>query len=191
VDLEGAARQLLIIQKRVFAELDNTARDWAKVQEPSWDGKFDSWGASLTLSPMEWRSPQEKDSFETWFEFGLGAGDTDDWAENEDFFYLTRLCQVGRGKYGFWFKQSVLGTGRWKKFAKDNESLVRKTAFSIDSGSFFMPVKLDLRSLAEAVFTGAIDEAMGPFSEALDRLKDARPFFDALVQKAKNLASAV
>lgn len=60
-DLEAAIRQLGELDKKVCAEVDGKAEEWAG--EVGWTGEYELWDDNLWLAPPAWRKPDEEDVF--------------------------------------------------------------------------------------------------------------------------------
>lgn len=180
-DIDAAVKRLSAFEPDVFRALDQAAKEWAK--NLGWSGEFDCWADDLWLAPPTWKkSADESEEWTGWFAFEAGAGDNQKQAPGEDHFSLTRLCQVGVGKYGFRFKTEVVTGKKWKRFIRDRLERFRKTTFAPDlDTALFMEFKIDHLELAKAIAEEDIDAALGEFRQALDRLASALPSFDRLI----------
>lgn len=195
-DLEGAARRLTQIEDLVFKEMDVAGSDW--IRNKGWDGEFDLNSGNCWLAPSDWKGAAEgkqkgpgAGKYDAYFEFDTGAGDTGIGKPPEDQFYLTRLCQVGSGTYGFRFWQNLLRPAARKRLMREHATIAEGTAFTLDEDTnFFMPFRIDCDELAKALREGALENALVPFSEALDRLGNARPEFDKIVHQIRAMSAA-
>lgn len=191
-DIDASVKRLRELQREVFEDLMNSARTWAAKE--GWEGNYNYLEASCWLAPPDWRTPDtdpHKEDFLAWFEMELGAGDTDSEKQDEDAFYLTRLCGAGNGLIGFRFKQEAVQKVLWKKRIKDVAPIISPTAFVIDSEpSFFLPFRLDATALANAVQQEEMESAFDPFSQALKQLAVAKPKFDQVLANIKPTISA-
>jgi hypothetical protein len=199
-DLDAAARRLRYdIQARVGKAIDEIAEAWTK--KHSWDGVFGFDKDTLKVAPRQWKvsNNQGDEEWLGWFELEAGLGDdwdSDDATDSLDFFWLTRLCGAGRGIVGFRWHcgTEALGTTRpkWKKFIQGQiQRINKKTDFSYeDTGNFFRPIQVETEKLAAAVEGDAIDMALQPIRDALDRLLIAEAEFDAILKSAKKEFSA-
>ena len=69
---------------------------------------------------------------------------------------------------------------------KDVAPFTQATAFTAEEkGSFYMPLKLDVATLAAAVRDESIEDALGPVRQALDNIIAAKPAFDAIINKLR------
>ena len=127
------------------------------------------------------------------FELDAGFGDDFKFKQKLDYFTLTRFCGVGdsEGKICLrWHYETdaiVADKTKWAKFVQPHVERIRQTGFEheLESGLFFIPVHIEADSLASAIKVDAIEEALKPFSAALDLLLKAKPEFDSMLAKAK------
>jgi hypothetical protein len=186
-DMDSAAKQITMLQIKVFRELGELVERWTT--KTTWSGKFDYMEDELWLAPEDWRSPgtdKDEHRFQAWFQMEVGAGDTESEKPEEDFFYLTRLCGQGTGQVGFRFRQDITTKGRWRKSFKDLAGSLSTTAFLVDAEpSFFLPVRLDSAELAGALLEQDIERALRPMDTVLEQLIAAKPAFDTIVAALK------
>ncbi|HEY1933475.1 MAG TPA: hypothetical protein VGG99_15795 [Acetobacteraceae bacterium] len=186
-DIDAAVKRLEALQAEVFGALDSAATDWAR--KNGWAGKFDYLESGLWFAPPEWRvSGTEEDEmkFQARFEMEVGAGDSQSYKPEEDYFYLTRLCRAGSGQIGFRFKQELITKGQWKRRFKELTYLAEKTAFVADSvPSFFLPFQVEGAKLAESIQEEAVEMALTHFENTLTQIIEARSEFDAVVAAIK------
>ena len=186
--LNSAANRLSFeIEPRIKKVIDEIAEKWAKTN--AWSGEFDWWKGNLWFAPDNWKSDEE------WLgQFHLDGGPDDEFASvpDEDVFWLTRLCQKGRGVLGFrWWYGDGLGTtkNKWKKFIRDHADCVEaigKQGFVVeDSGLFFTEVKVDAEKLADAIQEDSIETVLQPLHDALDQILAAKSQFDTLIARAQ------
>jgi hypothetical protein len=189
-DIDAAAKQLYDIEHRVFGAMGETASEWAS--KNGWFGRGDFVEEELWLAPADWRTPDAgtPDDFLAKFYLDFGANDTGEWKVEEDFFYLTRLCQKNTGKIGLRFYQDVTTQGRWRKMLKDCARCIEKTAFAVDNQpSFFLPVRIEAAELAAALKEGSFESVLQPFEAVLRHLGDAKPAFDSVLAAIKAVES--
>jgi hypothetical protein len=196
-DLDRAAARIGALEDQVFTTIGDKAQQWAG--QKGWKSDFDypteGWGAwEAWVAPEEWRTPEtlEKDNeFDAWFEFDVGDGDTLGGKESEDWFYLTRLCRVGVGQIGFRFKHSgIIKARQWNQNSACLNEIVAPTKFvPAEERSFFMPISIDPRVLAQTIKDEDLDAALKPFEEALDDVLASRPHFDKLIEHLRSLAA--
>lgn len=203
---ENKAGHLILSQLRMFNEavilfenvvspaiekgLDNIVESFA--DDNNWDGKFEfaSEDADLWVAPNHWIiNPGEKKlKPKAWFGIDYIDGDNDSW--------VALLCGVAShdGQAGFMFSvdHSLFG-GKvaWNTCAKklSKELISRLTSLGFqnrNNGEFFLPVTLNNQLLAQSwlefgEFTKD-DDSLIPLREALEKLKQAVPIFDHIMQ---------
>lgn len=118
-DIDAAAMALSALEAEVFSAIDGAASAWAN--ERAWIGEFSYLDHGLWLAPQKWCLPGSKpanDSLLGYFQLEVGAGDTENSQRGEDYFYLTRLCRVGKGEIGFNFDRILSGKDNGKNDLK-------------------------------------------------------------------------
>ena len=192
-DLDRAAAGIDGIQAGVFAAFGEKAGAWAKKQ--GWISDFDypeggwsDWQA--WIAPPEWRTADtavDDDEFDGFFALSVGGGDTGDGKAGEDRFLLTRLCRAGVGRIGFRFgRPDFVKPRKWKQAVPRLAELMKTTGFVLDEAqSFFLPVTIQLVTLAQALREENLEAALDPFEAALDSLLHAKPTFDEVLRSLR------
>jgi hypothetical protein len=183
-DLDSAVRHIEeTLQPALAEEMDKLIEAFRC--EIGWDGKTD-WkdDGEVWLAPSEWRASTDSDGeeFKCFFvlDFVHGPGQV------EDFFWITSLVHAGVASLGFrWLRDGVTKRA-WRKAVSQEPDLVstiRACGFNYDEsdGSFILPFFIPHEALAEALREESSERAFGPLRQALQRLPDAKPAFDALV----------
>ncbi|WP_058553363.1 hypothetical protein [Thiohalocapsa sp. ML1] len=168
--------------EEVFAEIDRVICHWADAR--GWKGKFSFWDDETSLWATEWvRIGEGEEQWIAWFELDAEDPDEDTW--------LTRLLGARRGRIGFAF-HADLGAGKpaWKRFAREFHQAhpeIEKSGFEYNDkdGSWFLPFKVQAKALAEAYANDALDDAMEPLRDALERVGSVYPTFAELVEAGK------
>jgi hypothetical protein len=191
-DLELAVKRLdFDITVRVYKAMESIAESWSRKNR--WAGEFD-WKnerIGLWLAPPQWKGPDAREGERlAYFELDGGFGDDFEWEQELDYFMLTRLCGLGEGKICLrWNYGEAIGANKskWVKFVQPYVEQIRRAGFEYEteSGLFFIPIHIEADSLASAIKVDAIEEALKPFSAALDLLLKAKPEFDSMLAKAK------
>ena len=95
-------------------------------------------------------------------------------------------------KFVSWFNCYARCTkGLWKNFASiqnENYPEIESLGFKYDSkeGSWFLPIaSLNQQLVADCYVEDNLADAMEPITEALDKLYQAHPYFDKIVEAAK------
>jgi len=183
-DLDEGAKRLELISLKVAEEIDSLVRDWASEQEwISGDGTWEDDG-DVSVCPPSGRP--DGDAWLAYFSLGYAGNDDDNWSEEKDYFWLTRLCAEGRGQMGFRLHQSEFGKTPWKKFLSQQAGTVQNTRFVLDDlPSIFLPVKVNAQALAAGVENETIADALSPIREALDHIKANWQIFDELLSNMR------
>lgn len=178
-DLDEGAKRLELLQKRIGDELDKLVRDWAK--QKGWHAGNGTWNEDddLSVAPAHWLT--EGGHWNAWFGLWYENGDSGEWSEEHDYFWLTRLCAAGRGQTGFRFYQSEFGKTQWKRFLQKNASAFADSLFILDDEpSLFLPVKVDIELLADGTEKATFENALAPIKEALNYIHSIIHRFDEL-----------
>ena len=181
-----------ILSPAILGGINSCVEDFCQNSE-SWDGEFkfvednDCW-----LTPTHWIITQDDKyiNSKAWFTIDCVNGDDDYWE--------ALFCDVGcnGGEAGFMFDYNIKAIGgktAWKNNIKaENKTLEAITKLGLKNmgdGRFFLPVKLDLQLLAKTwdesgEFT-AEDDCFQPIRDALEKLVQSEPLFDALMQSGQ------
>lgn len=183
--LDDAAKLIEEITQNISESVDRIIEEWAK--NKGWSGEFSWWNSQTLLCPDNWKlGDRESEERLAWYSW---EGENDD----DDYWHLTGLTALRTGRTGFRFKvdaSQFAGTNRqgWKKYCgeqlRELPELAR-SGFKYDAGSWFLPWQLDATVLAEVYANDAIEDALGPVEEALQKIEDAHPFFEKLIEAAR------
>lgn len=182
-DLDDGAKRLTAVSMRVGEAMDELTADWALEQQ--WEKGDGSWNddADLSVAPPEWKNG---DAWLSWFGLDYGSGDDGEFSATNDYFWLTRLCREGEGQIGFRFNQDIVPKVPWKKFLKAKGNQFAAAGFILDDEpSLFLPIRVDVTTLAAAVREEKIEDGLQALRDSLDTLRRSRPQFDALIAEAK------
>lgn len=175
----------------VFASIDEIISRWCR--DMGWEGAFAFLEDDLYFGPAEWR---------------VGAGDEEDWTAYyflssdgpEDEAYLTQLLGARQGRMRLEFSvayKDVLDMKKtqWRTLASaqnERHPEIEKAGFQYDAKecTWFTPWKIDAKLLAEAYARDAIEDALQPLGEALDRIKSVHAVFTEVVNAAKRQSVA-
>ena len=183
-DLDATVKHLSRIELTVLATMDEIASSWAS--ENSWNSECNYESSNMWLAPPSWRNFDKEGDLYPRFYASTGAGDTEAFEEDEDYYYLTRLCGCGVGQLGFVFWPRMITPAKFKRMLKDVAPLLKGTGFAFDDDNrVFLPFKLDIVALSAAIKEEAIEDAFGPFRAALGQLKSAQPAFDKIIEMIK------
>lgn len=181
-DLDDGVKRLQRLQNFIGSKMQLAVDNWAKTngwaQADDWNSDEEtSVGLPYWFDDTTWKA---------WFCFASdNAHDRANSSGETDEFWLTSLCGAGRGKIGFRFGQDELGWGKWKAFVKQQPDRLAGTRFVFDDlPGFFLPVRIDQATLAQAVEDDDFDAAFAPLKEALDHIKEHVAKFEELLSEA-------
>ncbi|MBB6182385.1 hypothetical protein [Pseudorhizobium flavum] len=182
-DLDEGARRFELLQIRVADEIDKLVQDWATRQgwrsAHSWREEEDA-----AVAPHHWMSG---DSWQAWFGLEYRSGDTGEWSDGNDYFWLTKLCAEGRGGMGFRFCQDQFPKTAWKKFIQTRAIGFNDTRFVFDDEpSLFLPIRVDKETLAKGAEEEKFEEALRPLNDALDYIHSIIDRFESLLTTMRN-----
>jgi hypothetical protein len=188
VDLDRAAKRIADIESRLISSMNTRAQEWA--ERNGWIGDFkfrqgDTWDDwYVWLAPKDWLTTDDPDDIDVWFDLEFGAGATDQGAPSEAWHHLTRFLGLENGQIGLRFHASTkLNKRGWRSIVDQFSPRVEQTRFIVDTeATFFLPVRIDAKVLAEALRNDDPDAALGPFTDALSSLMAAKPVFDEIVK---------
>jgi hypothetical protein len=185
-----------VTMTHVIEELEpavNTAMDEILktfVSKVEWAGAADSRKNVGWLAPRDWRKPGglTGDDFESRFLIDVGSAK----AGGVDRFWLTQLLGIGYQNVGLrWVKSDVKNKRQWKLILGQQTAIIaglRARGFEYDAvdGSFFLPVRIDQGTLAQAVADESPAVALNPFEIALQVCVDSKADFDALREATRD-----
>ena len=184
-DLDSAARRVDVLERAIFAKLDDTVEEWAAAN--GWLSKCDYYEDGIQVWPAEWVD-SDAEPYAS-LELSLDAGDTGEGGEGEDWYNLTRLLNAGAGVFGFRIKQTALKGGVWKREYRSAMSRQEAVALPRDSdGHFFFPLKMEKARVAQSIRDEALDEAFEPVKAELDKLKEFKKALDVILKPARTAA---
>jgi hypothetical protein len=187
-DLDAAGARAQVIEDTVMEALGDLIEDW--MAEHDWVGLCDPADKGLWLAAPQWSTAKGKrPAADAHFAFEFGSGDEDDYASGDDWWSLTRLMGVGRGKMGFRFYQLRRSKADWLATIRDPEKYRQLPDFELDEEpSLFLPVKVDKDLLPQALRTDDFSELLLPVSQALERLAAASEIIDPWLGARKDAA---
>jgi len=179
-------------EPKFFPELDKIVEDFVKLQE--WTGSYNILEKGIEFAPDRWKIDNTEDSVKLASYFVVSVKDNieTNWG-NEYTFFLSQFLGIGATQSGFSFEveRKYIGNpklGEWKKFCQNHPlytEIGTKGFYYLNSGSWFIPFKIDSDNLAESYCAGNTVDALQPVSEALDKIKDAHHLFDQVLADAK------
>lgn len=179
-------------EPKIFSELDKIVEDFVNLQK--WTGLYNILEKGIEFTPDNWKADNTEDSVQLASYFLVSVKDNNETSwDNEYTFFLSQFLGIGATQSGFSFEveRKNIGNpkvGEWKKFCQNHrhyEEIGKKGFQYLNSGSWFIPFKIDTDALAEAYCAGNTVDALLPVSEALDKIKDAHQLFDQILSDAK------
>ncbi|MCZ4093542.1 hypothetical protein [Sinorhizobium psoraleae] len=179
-DLDATAKQISLIETRVWNALAEEVEAWAKDHE--WLGEFDE--DQIWLAPSPW----QQDDSETCagsFYFGSGPDDTESEAPGEPYFWLSRYLGQAGGDLCLWFDQKVAKPKVWRPVARSfADELARGGVYMSDACNFFIRCSLDPLIVAEGLLNDDLSDAVAPIRSALDIVSSLLPTFQQALDRA-------
>jgi hypothetical protein len=183
-DLDAAAKHVNDeLQPSVSAALDQILETF--INQVEWAGAAD-WSKKLDwLAHNDWRKMGDQigNDFKCRFVLVEQTAKT----AGYDHFWLTMLLGIGCQCAGLrWTRNDVMNLKDWKLALGQQQAAIanlRARGFEYEQakGSFFLPVRIDQSTLAQAVADESPGLALTPFVDALQICIDAKSDFDTLL----------
>lgn len=189
---EAASYLFLHISKDVFTRIDQISDRWVK--KIGWKGRFNFWNESewYAASPKWLVDPKSTKAAYAYFTLDAAEGD---WNEELGYFSLTRLCGL-RSELGLRFvleySRLKIAKPKWKQFLMERKKPFQEKGFKLEEkeGVLFYPLRIDVEDLIKAISNNSVEDALGPFQSALEKVEDTMPLFEALFRDAKKQLGA-
>ena len=179
-DLEAASRHLETELMPAIARAMNEKADRI-FHQSGWFGIAAYDGEDIWMAPHDWHTTggAEKD-FDCWF-----ALDTSDSKSDTVQFWLSCLLGVGPKRMGMRWAHDIFKPRAWRRYLTGQQETIarlRSRGFEFHEalGNFFLPIRLDVEALANAVEMESPESALAPFEDGLRRCIDAVGDFEAL-----------
>uniref|UniRef100_UPI003F49901C hypothetical protein n=1 Tax=Ensifer adhaerens TaxID=106592 RepID=UPI003F49901C len=193
VDIQRAYMRLIgEISTKVQTRIGRSLSEWVRATDWHMDTDADRVD-DIGIWPGSWTSAaptaDDQRQFDAWFVFGAADHEVgDNW--------LLNLCAAeGHERLGLLWEPDTqtLGVRRrpdWTRFVKDRAAIgpLQELGFSfVGGGRFFFPCTVSADSLADAfVSENLADLVNSHVHEALNAAKQAKPYFDQLIEQAKH-----
>jgi hypothetical protein len=188
-DLDAAAKHVQNeLEPAIDAALDSVLEPL--IRKAGWAGAADR-NKKTWLVHDDWRKQGDHvgSDFECQFDYAERSKSEAEY----DFFWLTKLLGIGFQNVGLrWKRNDVKNKKQWKSAVGQQPAIIaqlRARGFEYEQAeaSFFLPVRIDQRELAQAVADESPGLALTPFNDALKTCVDAKPHFDALLKTIGSL----
>lgn len=173
------------VTESIFEAIDQLIKNWS--DETGWVGDYNFYERVTWFGPRQWQLGKDIESSRLasfWW----------DSCEVDDHWWLTMLLAAGTGRAGFRFQADRAQLPRagkkvWKAFASQMNQEhpdIELAGFQFEAadGTWFLPWKLDAKTLAENYVSDSIEDALGPVQEALKTIKAIHPVFEKIVEAA-------
>ena len=197
--LDEAARLLRgDLSQEIFDEIDKLVQEKVSTFTEDWDGTYTFDEDGVYFAPEAWKAVNTKQfRLKDYYARYVLSYENIDVDNNHTEFWLTGFFSNSFDEMVFkfvpWFNCYARCTnGLWKKFASiqnekypEIESLGFK--YSAKEGEWYLPIaSLNQQLVADCYVEDNLADAMEPITEALDKLYQAHPYFDKIVETAKD-----
>lgn len=179
------------ISVKLFEKVDSVIKEKIESFEGiEWDGYFKFSEDYLAFAPSNWKVKDSNKFHQNFYaRFSLGC-------ESEDnYWWLSTFLKndVDRIVFNFYQWQpnfSKCTTKDWKAFANEQNQLkpqIEQLGFKYNaaSGGWYLIVDgIEPECFIESYENDDLADALTPITEALDKIKQAHPYFDQIVQAA-------
>ncbi|KQW77837.1 hypothetical protein [Ensifer sp. Root127] len=144
-DLDATAKQISLIETRIWTAIADEVEAWAKDQ--GWVGEFNE--EEIRLAPVSWQQA-DGENVSGQFYFDKGPEDTNSGAPGEPHWWLSRYLGQAGGDLCLWFDQSVAKPKAWKPVARAvADEMAKGGVYMSDACNFFIRCSLDPLLVAE------------------------------------------
>lgn len=179
-DLDATAKQINLIETRIWKAVADEVETWAKAQ--GWVGKFNE--EEIRLGPISWRQPGGENVFAQFY-FDKGPEDTESGAPGEPHWWLSRYLGQAGGDLCLWFEQSVAKPKVWKPVARAvAEEMAAGGVYMSDACNFFIRCSLDPLLVADGLLNDDLGDALLPVRRALDSVFSLQATFQRALDQA-------
>ena len=196
--LEEAIRLLGVdLSQEIFDVIDNLVKEKIDTFTEDWDGTYALFEEGIDFAPVTWKAVSTGQyKFEDYFaqyeltynSIGVDSNSAEYWLTcffSNTFEEMVFKFKPNRENFTKCIKAS------WKNFAVSQnekypeiESLGFK--YSAKEGEWYLPIdSLNQQWVADCYVEDNLADAMSPITEALDKLYQAHPYFDKIVEAAK------
>ena len=175
------------VQKKVFSKIDKKVETFAFDEDWSDDGDYKFFEDGTCFQPKGW-ARKENDEYLNYFEIG---SDQEDGEGGQ--FWLSYITGAFPQRIGINFcvdvktitKKAKYSSSIWPNFLSQNSSAqqLKGEGFEFIGDCIFLPILIDSSLLADC-YPNAIDDALSPVDDALDKIKKNLPQFEQIIKDA-------
>ncbi|MEG0745500.1 MAG: hypothetical protein RSC45_06345 [Acinetobacter sp.] len=164
----------------------------------NWDGTFDLNGSCLLqFAPTSWQAKQgEEFKYQNFYarynldcESNIIGGDSNHWWLSTFLKNDIERIVFSFSPYYYNYKEKV-NKMKWSKFANEQNQLIPQIEqegfkFNASNGFWYLIVDgIEPKTVIEGYENDDLADALIPITDALDKIKQAHPYFDQIVQAA-------
>ena len=184
------------ITEKLLAAVDKVVQEYIDSLDVQWDGYFKLSEDYLVFAASDWKVKDSNKFIQNFYaRYGLGweSGETDG---DTNCWWLSSFIKndVERIIFDFYpcydnYKEKV-NKKKWNEFANEQNQLQPKIEqfgykFNASNGSWYIVVDgIEPKTFIENYESDTLEDALTPIIEALDKVKQAHPYFDQIVQAA-------
>lgn len=186
------------MSEKFMGVLDTVVKDKVESLDSEWRGVFELYSDSIQFSPLSWEV-ESNDDFKhqnCYARYRLTIDSEFIEVEKDTNYWLTDLFAESPNRIIFamtpWYANFMKCTrAQWRNFATDQNQKtpeIEKLGFKYVSseGEWYLPVgSLDKSLVIDGYANDSIEDALTPFVAALDTLYQAHPYFDRIIEAAK------
>jgi len=179
-------------------EVDRIISGW--ISDSEWAGESKLWDDDeMWFAPSSWqrldknKDYEESEDYDAYYSWTfVKDGKMHD--EIDDFYWISPFLGVGQFQVGFCLNVKFTNLGyqkknMWKKFLQEHDlsEKIRELGFiQLNDGTWFLPWKLDANLLADAYLSDTLVDALQPLALALEKIKEAHPLFEKVIEDGIN-----
>ncbi len=184
-----------------FNAVNDLIKETVETFEGEWKGVYDFYEDTLVFAPQQWQARQSDDfKYQTYFARYELNSESNIMKEKEgNNWWLSNFLDSPNDNMVFsiypWYASfgksfTKAGAKTWKAFAAESNQKypqIEQAGFKFQAkdGSWYIPIAgLDATVVAENYTNNTLRDALTPISDALEKLKEAHPYFAKIVQEA-------
>lgn len=176
--------------------IDNKVKDYIENLEHQWSGIFSFYEDTIQFAPESWRAKngQEFKHQQFYARYSLGCESQETGGDCTEWWLTTFLKNdVDYMVFNFYpWRDNYLKCNAkdWKKFTTEKNQMhpeIEQLGFKYNAkeGSWYLVIDgIDPIVFIENYESDSLEDALSPFGTALEKLKQAHPYFDVIVKAA-------